>query len=86
VMTYITPPDGWFTYGSHIEYSAPLEFSEELDSDGLPLFERPVAKKYTPFEVGEIMLKQLGDEIPEHERSWFAGQIERAIYLYEDGE
>lgn len=38
-----TPPDGWFYIGSHV--GAPwlnLEFSEEVDETGLPLWERPV--------------------------------------------
>ena len=47
-----TPPDGWFYMGSHV--GAPwlnLEFSEEMDETGLPLWERPV--QHTPAEVPE---------------------------------
>lgn len=42
-----TPPDGWFYMGSHV--GAPwlnLEFSEEMDETGIPLWERPV--QHTP--------------------------------------
>ena len=35
------PPSGWLAFGTHIDYpGVKLEFSEELDEDGLPLWER----------------------------------------------
>jgi len=33
-------PDGWFTFGSHVGFHGPLEFSEEKDGGGDPLWER----------------------------------------------
>lgn len=42
-----TPPDGWFYMGSHVGATwLNLEFSEEMDETGLPLWERPV--QHTP--------------------------------------
>lgn len=39
---WIEPPDGWFSFGSHVGCPwIPLEFSEETDEGGNPLFERP---------------------------------------------
>lgn len=37
-------PDGWFPFGSHAPYPwvGLLEFSDEKDESGLPLWERPV--------------------------------------------
>lgn len=49
-----TPPDGWFYMGSHV--GAPwlnLEFSEEMDETGLPLWERPV--QHTPTDDERIV-------------------------------
>jgi len=37
-----TPPDGWFPFGSHVDWDGPLEMSVEVGEDGLPLWERHV--------------------------------------------
>lgn len=41
---YVDPPEGWVDFGTHAAYDVvpPLEFSLELDHDGLPMWERPV--------------------------------------------
>lgn len=38
----LVPPDGWFVFGSHVGYGGPMEFSDETDPAGDPLWERPV--------------------------------------------
>jgi hypothetical protein len=40
-VTYQEPPEGWFTFGTHVDDPRPLEFSEEVGEDLLPLWERP---------------------------------------------
>lgn len=40
-MTYQEPPEGWFAFGTHVDDPRPLEFSEEVGEDLLPLWERP---------------------------------------------
>lgn len=40
-MTYKTPPEGWYTFGTHIGSPAILEFSAEKDEEGFPYWERP---------------------------------------------
>ena len=37
-------PEGWFVFGTHLENPGPLEFSQESDDSGLPLWERPRTK------------------------------------------
>lgn len=40
----VSPPDGWFTFGSHagVDFIGRLEFwGEEFSEDGLPIWERP---------------------------------------------
>lgn len=40
-MTYREPPEGWYTFGTHVDVtSGKLDFSSELDEDGFPLWER----------------------------------------------
>lgn len=51
-MSYVEPPAGWFTFGSHLDYRGLLEFSDEFDEGGYPRFERPSAKDPFPY-VGE---------------------------------
>lgn len=41
-MTYVKPPIGWSTFGTHAETIVRLEFSEERDENGVPLWERPI--------------------------------------------
>lgn len=37
------PPDGWFMFGSHIDCPwMDLEFSDVVEDDGLPKWERPL--------------------------------------------
>lgn len=55
-----TPPDGWFYMGSHV--GAPwlnLEFSEEMDETGLPLWERPVQHTPTDDEPEALRIAEL---------------------------
>ena len=57
-----TPPDGWFYMGSHV--GAPwlnLEFSEEMDETGLPLWERPVQHTPTDDEREDMIAFLLRD-------------------------
>lgn len=78
-----TPPDGWFYMGSHV--GAPwlnLEFSEEMDETGLPLWERPVqhtptddARAYADAEYPETPLAPENEESAEiAERAFLAGR------------
>lgn len=41
VSEWREPPEGWFPFGMHVDEPVPLEFSEEVGEDGLPLWERP---------------------------------------------
>jgi hypothetical protein len=41
-MSYIEPPKGWYIFGTHVDVIVMLEFSEEVDNDGLPKWERPI--------------------------------------------
>ena len=38
---YVPPPDGWFTFGTLVDFDGPVEFSTETDEAGMPLWERP---------------------------------------------
>lgn len=41
-MTYITPPPGWSTFGTHVDRGYQhLLFSPLYDEDGLPFWEKP---------------------------------------------
>lgn len=78
-----TPPDGWFYMGSHV--GAPwlnLEFSEEMDETGLPLWERPV--QHTPTDDEREALESAlyeegfsgsGEEIGTHETVIFVEHV-----------
>lgn len=35
-------PIGWHQFGTHVDQDVRLEFSEETDEAGMPLWERPV--------------------------------------------
>lgn len=59
----INPPEGWFHFGTHVEYSGEIEFSKELGEDLMPLWERPVDK-----ETNEKELDKIYQEIGEYER------------------
>lgn len=37
----VLPPAGWSFIGTHLDTTVPLEFSNELDDAGMPLWERP---------------------------------------------
>lgn len=37
----LTPPAGWFVFGTHVDRPGPLDFSDEVDEAGMPLWERP---------------------------------------------
>lgn len=39
---YREPPEGWSTFGTHVYVPGPLEFSDEEDDAGMPLWERPL--------------------------------------------
>lgn len=63
-----TPPDGWFYMGSHV--GAPwlnLEFSEEMDETGLPLWERPV--QHTPTDDERAVFDAIADRLGEHSQA-----------------
>jgi hypothetical protein len=40
-VTFKPPPEGWFAFGTHVDTPGPLEFSDETDEAGMPLWERP---------------------------------------------
>lgn len=41
VIEWLTkPPEGWCHFGTHVDIPCELEFSEVLDDDGLPMWER----------------------------------------------
>lgn len=42
-VVWVEPPEGWFTFGTHVDQPVKLEFSEDTSEDGLPLWERPIA-------------------------------------------
>lgn len=42
VRLLVAPPDGWSTFGTHVDYSGEIEFTKELDFDGHPIGERPI--------------------------------------------
>jgi len=42
LRTWVTPPDGWYWVGTHVDIPVDLEFSIAVGEDGLPLFERPI--------------------------------------------
>lgn len=39
---WVEPPDGWFVFGSHVDFGGQMEFSGETTEDGLPKWERPL--------------------------------------------
>jgi hypothetical protein len=43
-MTYYPPPEGWVTFGTHAAFprTVRVEFSEELDEEGFPKWERAI--------------------------------------------
>lgn len=50
VAPFQPPPEGWFTFGTHVDQIPPgtrLLFSEESGEDSLPLWEKPVPKDQT---------------------------------------
>lgn len=46
-MSYAAPPEGWFTFGTHVDSTYPLDFSKETDEAGDPLWERPRSEAFT---------------------------------------
>ena len=50
------PPEGWFTFGSHVEWDGELEFSKETDDGGMPRWERPLPVKHTAVQTVEDFL------------------------------
>jgi rubredoxin len=40
-VTFKPPPEGWFAFGYHVDIPGPLQFSDETDEAGMPLWERP---------------------------------------------
>lgn len=56
----IDPPPGWFTFGTHVEHDGPLEFSEAVGDDLMPLWERPATHPRVVTTVTEL------DALPEH--------------------
>lgn len=41
-MTWHEPPQGWYTFGTHVQDDVLIEFSAEVGEDLLPLWERPL--------------------------------------------
>lgn len=40
MSTWQEPPEGWDAFGTNVDWPGPIEFSEELDADGFPRWER----------------------------------------------
>lgn len=47
----ITPPEGWVMFGTNAGTAHVMQFSNDLDEDGDPLFERVVADATVPDEI-----------------------------------
>lgn len=63
-MTYQEPPEGWFTFGHHADQPAVvLEFSSEVDEDGLPLWERPKVEDAEEDTVRVLLQYGTGNQI-----------------------
>lgn len=61
-MTYHEAPRGWYQFGTHIKDPVPLEFSEETDDAGMPLWERPAQRhdfeaSYTGMVCGQMIMR-----------------------------
>ncbi len=57
----VWPPDGWFPFGSHVDWSGPLEFSKETTEDGMPAWERHVAAEPSDTDEREALVQLLLD-------------------------
>jgi len=64
----VGPPDGWFGFGTHIEFGGPLEFSDEVDDSGMPKWERHV--EAPPVEVTEAMAEAVARIIANAACDW----------------
>jgi hypothetical protein len=62
-MAFRKPPEGWSTFGSHVDEPVRLEFSEELADDLMPLWERPLVACHEHGEhpAGELLER---DDLP----------------------
>lgn len=50
--TFRKPPPGWFTFGSHLDFTGEMQMSDEVGEDGLPMWERPLPiRTYTDDEI-----------------------------------
>jgi hypothetical protein len=47
-------PEGWFPFGSLIDYDGPAECSDETGEDGLPLWERPLPPGHQPHQENRV--------------------------------
>jgi hypothetical protein len=52
------PPEGWFTFGTHIDQPIRLEFSTETGEDGIPLWERPLVSQYRCKHCGRVVKRE----------------------------
>jgi hypothetical protein len=61
----LNPPEGWFTFGHHVDQpTIVLEFSSEVDEeDGLPLWERPKVEGAEEEKVGVLLQYATGNQI-----------------------
>lgn len=60
-------PEGWFTFGHHADQpTVVLEFSSEVDEDGLPLWERPKVEETEEDKVGVLLQYATGNQIGGH--------------------
>ncbi len=51
-----SPPDGWFPFGSHLDFKGPMEASAELDDGGIPKWERHGETLHMPDSVVPVRL------------------------------
>jgi hypothetical protein len=47
----MTPPEGWVMFGTNAGTPHVMEFSVDLDEEGMPLFERVIADATVPDEI-----------------------------------
>lgn len=80
----VTPPDGWFPFGSHAPYPwiDRIEFSEEKDEAGMPLWERPVAPNV--IERPDFVMPD-PDAPTDDEREALIKKAAKAIFLSAEG-
>lgn len=53
-MTYLEPPEGWYPFGTHVDTPSRMEFSQEVDDAGMPIWERPFPTTTSPLRDEDL--------------------------------